>query len=65
MSVTRAEALTRFFPFLTRLVLPQGAIDFEKKIPANDVVLFANTNSVLVRGTIFIPHMFVCWHKHW
>jgi uncharacterized protein len=57
MSVTRAEALTRFFPFLTRLVLPQGAIDFEKKIPANDVVLFANTNSVLVRDDLHPAHV--------
>ena len=37
MSVTRAEALTRVFPFLVRLVLPQGAIDFERKIPASDL----------------------------
>jgi TRAP-type uncharacterized transport system substrate-binding protein len=57
MSVTRAEALTRFFPFLTRLVLPQGAIDFEKKIPANDVVLFANTNSVLVCDDLHPAHV--------
>jgi TRAP-type uncharacterized transport system substrate-binding protein len=57
MSVTRAEALTRFFPFLTRLVLPQGAIDFEKKIPADDVVLFANTNSVLVRDDLHPAHV--------
>jgi hypothetical protein len=49
LSVTRAEALTRFFPSLVRLVLPQGAIDFERKIPASDIVLYASTNAVLVR----------------
>jgi TRAP-type uncharacterized transport system substrate-binding protein len=52
LSVTRAEALTRIFPFLVRLVLPQGAIDFEKKIPASDIVLFSTTNSVLVRNDL-------------
>ncbi len=30
MNVTRAEAITRLFPTLHRLVLPQGAIDLEK-----------------------------------
>lgn len=57
MSVTRAEALTRFFPFLVRLVLPQGAIDFEKKIPASDIVLFSTTNSVLVRDDLHPAHI--------
>ena len=52
MSVTRAEALTRIFPFLVRLVLPQGAIDFERNIPASDIVLFSTTNSVLVRNDL-------------
>ena len=52
MSVTDAEALTRFFPFLVRLILPRGAIDYEKKIPASDIVLFATTNAVLVRNDL-------------
>jgi hypothetical protein len=52
LSVTRAEALTRFFPSLVRLLLPQGAVDFEKKIPASDIVLYASTNAVLVRNDL-------------
>jgi TRAP-type uncharacterized transport system substrate-binding protein len=52
MSVTRAEAITRIFPFLVRLVLPQGAIDFERKIPASDIVVFATTNALLVRNDL-------------
>jgi TRAP-type uncharacterized transport system substrate-binding protein len=52
MSVTQAEALTRVYPFLTRLVLPQGVIDFERNIPANDVSLIADTQAVLVRKTL-------------
>jgi TRAP-type uncharacterized transport system substrate-binding protein len=57
MSVTDAEALTRFFPFLVRLTLPRGAIDYEKKIPASDIVLFATTNAVLVRNDLHPAHI--------
>jgi TRAP transporter TAXI family solute receptor len=52
LSLTDAEALTRIFPFLARLVLPRGVIDYERKIPANDVILIATTNVVLVRKEI-------------
>jgi TRAP transporter TAXI family solute receptor len=52
MSFPRGEALTRIFPFLVRLVLPQGVIDFEKNIPAADVPLIGTTNAVLVRNDI-------------
>jgi len=55
LSVT--EALTRFFPSLVRLVLPQGAIDFERKIPASDIVLYASTNAVLVRNDLHPAHI--------
>ena len=51
MSVTQAEALARVYPFLTRLVLPQGVIDFERNIPTNDVSLIADTQAVLVQKT--------------
>jgi TRAP-type uncharacterized transport system substrate-binding protein len=52
MSVTQAEALTRVYPFLARLVLPQGVIDFERNIPANDVSLIADTQAVVVRKNL-------------
>jgi TRAP-type uncharacterized transport system substrate-binding protein len=52
MNVTQAEALTRVYPFLSRLVLPQGVIDFEKNIPANDVSLIAVTHAVVVRKNL-------------
>jgi len=52
MSFTDAEALTRIFPFLTRLVLPRGVIDYQNKVPAADVILIATTNAVLVRKEI-------------
>ena len=52
MNLTRAEALSRIFPFLIRLVLPQGTIDYEKNLPATDLTVIATTLSVLVRKDI-------------
>jgi len=39
MSFPRAEAFTRIFPDLVRLVLPQGVIDIDLDIPPNDVTM--------------------------
>ena len=47
LSFARAEAYTRRFPFLTRLVLPRGAVDFARDVPADDVVLIAPTANLL------------------
>jgi hypothetical protein len=52
MNFTEAEALTRIFPYLVRLVLPRGAIDLGRKIPPSDINLVATTNVVLVRKEI-------------
>ena len=52
MSITEAEALTRIFPYLVRLILPRGAIDLERKIPDADIILISTTNVVLVRKEI-------------
>jgi NMT1-like family len=49
MSVSETDALTRIFPYLVRLVLPQGVIDLEHNIPPNDVNLIGTTNAVVVR----------------
>jgi hypothetical protein len=49
MSFKDVEALTRVFPYLVRLVLPRGVIDYASKIPPTDVVLIGTTNVVLVR----------------
>lgn len=49
LSLPRAEALSRIYPQLVRLVLPAGVVDFEKKIPPKDVEIIATTTSVLVR----------------
>lgn len=52
MSFPTAEAFTRLFPNLVRLVLPQGVVDVEANIPPNDVPLIATTSSVLVRSDL-------------
>ncbi len=52
MSFSDAEAFTRIFPFLVRLVMPRGVVDYERKVPAADVILIATTNVVLVRKEI-------------
>jgi TRAP transporter TAXI family solute receptor len=49
MSFTKADALTRIYPFLVRLVLPSAVIDYERNIPATDIITVATTNVVLVR----------------
>jgi hypothetical protein len=49
MSLTQAEGLARVYPYLNRLVLPQGVVDFEKNIPTTDVSLIATTTAVVVR----------------
>jgi TRAP-type uncharacterized transport system substrate-binding protein len=45
----KAEALTRIFPYLVRLVLPRGVIDYENHIPSADLTVIATTNGVVVR----------------
>lgn len=52
MSLAEADALVRIFPFLMRLVLPRAVINFEKIVPASEMVLIAASNVVLVRKDI-------------
>jgi TRAP transporter TAXI family solute receptor len=52
VNMTDAEALTRIFPYLVKLVMPRGVVDFERKIPASDVNLIGTTNVVLVRDDL-------------
>ena len=52
MSFADAEAFTRIFPYLVRVALPRGVIDYGRKIPAADVGLIATTNLVLVHKSL-------------
>jgi TRAP-type uncharacterized transport system substrate-binding protein len=49
MNISQAEALTRLFPALDHLVLPQGVIDLGKKIPPHDVNLIGSPVAIVVR----------------
>jgi TRAP transporter TAXI family solute receptor len=52
MSFPNAEAFTRIFPALARMVLPQGVIDIDRNVPPNDVQLVGVTTKVLVRSDL-------------
>jgi len=47
LNLDRAEAYTRRFPSLTKLILPQGVFDFVKNLPAHDVTLLSSTANLL------------------
>ena len=52
MSFPRVEALTRIFPELVRLTLPQGVVDIDRNVPPNEVVLIGSTAKVLIRSDL-------------
>ncbi len=49
LSLELAEAYTRRFPFLTKVILPQGVFDFINKVPARDVTLVSPTANLLAK----------------
>ena len=49
INLAHAEAYTRRFPHLARLVLPRGAIDLTQDIPPYDIQLVSPMTTVLVR----------------
>lgn len=49
MNLTHADAYTRRFPYLSKLTLPQGAVDLVRNIPSHDVDLLAPVATILVR----------------
>ncbi|OHC63505.1 MAG: hypothetical protein A2045_03780 [Rhodocyclales bacterium GWA2_65_20] len=49
MSLTHADAYARQLPYLSKVVLPQGAIDLERNIPSRDMTLVASVATLLVR----------------
>jgi TRAP transporter TAXI family solute receptor len=52
MSVAQADALTRLFPYLTKVMLPQGVVNLESDVPSRDVVLVASVASLVVRDDL-------------
>jgi TRAP transporter TAXI family solute receptor len=49
MNLAQADALTRLFPYLTKVVLPQGVVNLESDLPAQDVTLVASVASLVAR----------------
>jgi TRAP transporter TAXI family solute receptor len=54
LDIIRGDAYTRRFPYLTKLTLPAGSIDFALDIPQRDLHLIA-TKSMLVARPDFHP----------
>lgn len=46
---TQADAYVRRIPYLNKIVLPQGAIDFGQNLPAHDIALVGPTVELLAR----------------
>ena len=51
-SFTQAEAYVRRIPYLNKLDLPRGALDFGKNTPAEDIYLLAPTVELIARDTL-------------
>ena len=49
-SVARADAYVKRFPFLTKLVLPAGALNLAADVPPRDTVLLAPAATLVVRA---------------
>ncbi len=58
LSLRRAEAYTRRFPYLSRVVLPEGAIDLAANLPASDVVMVAAQAALVARDDL---HPALAW----
>jgi TRAP-type uncharacterized transport system substrate-binding protein len=52
LSFERAEAYTRLFPYLTKLVLPRGVFDLATNVPSRDVVLISPTANLIAKNTL-------------
>lgn len=52
MSFVQADAYTRRFGFLSKIVLPRGVVDLVRDTPPRDTVLLATTANVIVRNDL-------------
>jgi len=52
LNFSTAEALTRMFPDLVRLVLPKGVIEIDPPNPPEDITLVGTTAKVLIRDDL-------------
>lgn len=49
LSLTQADAYAQRFPFLSRIELKQGVVDFAKNIPPADTLMLSTTAAVVIR----------------
>ncbi len=49
MNITQADAYVQRFPFLTKIELKEGVVDFAKNVPQADTVMLATTAALVVR----------------
>lgn len=52
MSFSQAEAYRRQFPFLSRLMLPEGGVDLVRNYPGQDTQLLATTANLVARDDL-------------
>src|SRR4029077_3999239 len=52
MNFSSADAFTRVFPDLVRLVLPKGVVQLDPPSPPDDITLVGTTAQVLIRGDL-------------
>ncbi|MCL2830497.1 MAG: C4-dicarboxylate ABC transporter substrate-binding protein [Betaproteobacteria bacterium] len=52
MNFTQAEAYTRRFPFLFKVVLPRGAVDLVRDAPPRDTMLLATTANLVANENL-------------
>lgn len=52
MSFAQADALTRLYPFLAKVVLPAGVVDLASDVPPHDVTLLAAAGALVVRQDV-------------
>ncbi len=52
MSFSQADAYTRRFPYLSKVVLPRGVLDLVRDIPPKDTLLVSTTANVVVRDDL-------------
>jgi len=49
VNLSQADAYTRIFPYLYKLVLPKGALDLSKNLPPQDITLVGATAELIAR----------------
>lgn len=57
MNLVNAETYVRMFPYLSTVVLPEGAVDLVKNIPSRDIRLVAPMATIAVRSTTHPAHI--------